>query len=243
MQTMTCDCEIKELSSFPQLIDVFEKVSGYGVVVFELAGTDNFAQPNVISNLTNQLKLPMILLLLPKAAEHQAAAWLNAGADRWLPAETSISVIQAMIRSMLNRCCGHPATYTEHGVLRFEHDTNILFHANAKVELTYKETLLTSLLLRNVNRYIGRDQLFQVLCSESKRNSDPAVVYLYIHRLNKKLCPYGIRIAHSRGYGYRILYEFPYDRATKAFDCLPATQWKSHLTFDRELLLQTWLRN
>lgn len=242
MQTMVCKYEANDLSSPSQFIDVFGKVHKYDVAVFDLTGLDNFAQTTVITNLSNILNLPMILVLLPKAIEYQAAAWLNAGADRCLPAEISISVIRAMIRSMLHRCSGQPATYTEHGLLRFEHDTNTLFYENAKVELTYKETLLTSLLLRNVHRYIGRDQLFDVLCSDSKKYSDPALVYLYIHRLNKKLCHYGIHIGHSRGNGYRILYEFSHNRATKTFDCSFGTLWKSQHSFDLALFSKTWLR-
>lgn len=242
MQAMTCGCVVKELDSFLQCTALLEKVGEHGVAVMELTGVQDLPPPDVLMNLSMRWNHPLILVLLPKAIGHQTTAWLNAGADRCLPAETDIALIQAMIRSMLNRCCGQPATYTEHGLLRFEHDTNTLLHGNARVELTYKETLLTSLLLRNANRHIRRDELFQLLCVDGKRNSDPAVVYLYIHRLNKKLRGYGLRIVHKRGYGYRMRDDLPKERASKACDCpSPAQKLGNHL-FDREIFRQTWLR-
>ncbi len=239
---MSGECMIKELDSFLQCTAVVEAVSECGVAVIELAGMDDFAQPDILIHLTKRLNCSLILVLLPQTIAYQTTAWLNAGADRCLPEEADIAVIQAMIRSMLNRCCGLFATYTEHGLLRFEHDTNTLFHGSARVDLTYKETLLTSLLLRNVNRHIRRDELFQLLCSYGKRSSDPAVVYLYIHRLNKKLRSYGLRIAHKRGYGYRILDDHAHDRAANTLDCTSPEQRLSHPIFDREIFRQTWLR-
>ncbi len=242
MQGMTCELAIRGLDSFFQSNSAGEEVSGQGVAVIELAEKDEFSEPADLNNLSKRLNRALILVLLPKAMEHQTSAWLNAGADRCLSAETSIVVIQAMIRAMLHRCCGELATYTEHGMLRFEHDTNTLFRENTRIELTHKETLLASLLLRNVNRHLKRDELFQVLCFDGKRNSDPAVVYLYIHRLNKKIRGYGIRIAHKRGYGYRIIDDRPHDAASNALDWSSQQQELSHRMFDREIFRQTWLR-
>lgn len=242
MQGLSCECEIKALDSILQCNSAGEAMSGHGVAVIEPVGLKGLAEPNDLIQLAKLLKCSFILVLLPKAVEHQTSAWLNAGADRCLPVDTSIVVVQAMLRALLNRCCGQLATYTEHGSLRFEHDTNTLVHENARVELTYKETLLTSLLLRNVHRHLRRDELFQVLCSDGKGNSDPALVSLYIHRLNKKLRGYGVRIAHKRGYGYRILEDFPHDRAASAIDGSSPEQKLSRRMFDRELFRQTWLR-
>ena len=242
MQAMTCEDEIKELASFFQCTAALEQGSEYGVAVIEPAGLDDFVQADVLMTFLKRLNRSLILVLLPKAIGHQTTAWLNAGADRCLPAETDIAVVQAMIRSMLNRFRGQLARYTEHGLLRFEHDTNTLFHGNVRVELTHKETLLISLLLRNANRHIRRDELFKRLCADSKRNTCPTAVYLYIHRLNKKLRGYGIHIAHKRGYGYQIHDGPPTDRAAKAFDCTSPAQKSSHYIFDREILRQTWLR-
>lgn len=242
MNAMTCEFEIKELDSLLQCTAVVDEMSGYGVVVIELTGVDQFVRPDGLNTLFNRLNCSLVLVLLPKTIAYQTTAWLDAGADRCLPAETDTALIQAMIRSMLNRCCGQLATYTEHGLLRFEHDTNTLFHGNGRIDLTYKETLLTSLLLRNVNRHIRRDELFQLLCSDGQRTSDPAVVYLYIHRLNKKLRGYGLRIAHKRGYGYRMLDVLPNDRTAKVLDCPSLEQKAGNYTFDREIFRQTWLR-
>lgn len=241
MQAMTCECESKDLGSFLQGTAVIDNVSESGVAVIELAQVDQFVPPDVLMNLSQRLKCSLILVLLPKPIVHQTTAWLNAGADRCLSAETDIAVIQAMIRSMLNRCCGQFATYTEHGLLRFDRATDTLFHGNARVELNHKETLLTSMLMRNMNRHLQRDELFQILHSDGKRNSDPAVFYVYIHRLNKKLCGYGLHIAHKRGYGYRILDDLAGNQATKAFDSLLPEQKLSHYIFDREIFRQTWL--
>ena len=157
-----------------------------------------------LHNIIQSSERALTLVLLPAAQASQAIAWLNAGADRCLPRETDIRVIQAMIRAMLHRRRGLLATYTEHGQLRYESDTQTLSCGSVRVPLTRRETLVASLLFQHLRRHVRHDEIMQALCSAGPGACAPTLVSLYIHRINKKIRPFGVCIGFKRGYGYRL---------------------------------------
>lgn len=144
------------------------------------------------------------LVLLPAAVHGQSAAWLNAGADRCMPADSPLPLLRAMIRSMLHRCRGQAAACTEHGPLRFEHDTNTLFHHAERLPLTCRETLVARLLFQSGARPVRPADILRALGGEAGAPASPSLVSLYVHRLNRKIRPYGLGIAFKRGYGYLL---------------------------------------
>ena len=109
-----------------------------------------------------------------------------------------------MVRSMLHRRQGLVAPYTEHGRLRYESDTRTLFHESNRIALTQRETLVASLLFQQLRRYVRHDEIMQALCEMGQSECSPALVSLYIHRINKKIRPFDVQIGFKRGYGYRL---------------------------------------
>ena len=179
------------------------------VLIFELSDAQACFDPYRLRNIFQSAECPLTLVLLPGCHERQMIAWLNAGVDRCLPRESDTRVIQAMIRSMLHRRQGLAATYTEHGLLRYERDTRTLFFESERIHLTERETLVASLLFQHLGRYVRHDEIMQTLCEVGRRESAPALVSLYIHRINKKIRPYGVCISFKRGYGYRLHADLP----------------------------------
>ena len=192
------------------------------VLVVELSDAQACFDPYLLRNIFQSAECPWTLVLLPGCHERQMIAWLNAGADRCLPRESDTTVIQAMIRSMLHRRQGLVATYTEHGLLRYESDTRTLFCESERIPLTERETLVASLLFQHLGRYVRHDEIMQALCTGGRRECAPALVSLYIHRINKKIRPYGVRIGFKRGYGYRLHADFSKQSSLPRVECLGA---------------------
>ena len=192
------------------------------VLVVELSDAQACFDPYLLRNIFQSAECPWILVLLPGCHERQMIAWLNAGADRCLPRESDTRVIQAMIRSMLHRRQGLVATYTEHGLLRYESDTRTLFCESERIPLTERETLVASLLFQHLGRHVRHDEIMRALCAVGRRECAPALVSLYIHRINKKIRPYGVRIGFKRGYGYRLHADLSKQSSLPRVECLGA---------------------
>ena len=174
------------------------------VLVLELSDAPGCWDPARLHTFFQLPERPLTLVLVSGQRKDHTLAWLDAGADRCLPCDSETSAIQAMIRALLHRRRGLLATYTEHGLLRFEHDTHTLFSGSERIPLTQRETGVARLLFQQVWRPVRHDEILQALCAEGQRACAPALVSLYIHRINKKIRPYGVHIGFKRGYGYRL---------------------------------------
>ncbi|MFM7007727.1 MAG: winged helix-turn-helix domain-containing protein [Betaproteobacteria bacterium] len=203
MNDMAVACSVHKLQAHLQF-NLPEIASECDVLVIELAHNQIHLQSDWIKNFSGYPSSPLMLVLLPTSEEQQAISLLNAGADRCMPRESDIGLIQAMVRSMLQRRRGHVATYTEHAMLRFEHSTNTLFYQSQRLPLTHRETLVAGLMFRHVGRHVRHDQILKLLAGDEQKEINPALVSLYVHRINRKIRPYGVHIGFKRGYGYRL---------------------------------------
>lgn len=185
----------------------------HDVLIMELGDRHQTLPADCFKHWFTPASKPLTLVLLPHTAAHQAIAYLNAGADRCMPRDSDVRLIQAMIRAMLHRCNGQMATYTEHGLLRFEHDTRTLFQQSQRIPLTHRETQVAGVLFQQARRYIRHDQILRVLSAEAHKEIKPALVSLYVHRINRKIQPYGVHIGFKRGYGYRLYVDSLQDNA------------------------------
>jgi len=179
-------------------------LSDAGVVVLEPTKDGHGLEPSWLARLQRDGVFPLSLILQTGKPRYSNIDWLDAGADRCLPLRTEPEVMQAMIRALLHRCQGEPATYTEHGLLRFEHDTKTLVHPGGRVSLTSRETRVADVLFRQGTRYVRPEKIVRALCPDECLQGCTSQVSLYIHRINRKIQPYGLRIEYKRAYGYRL---------------------------------------
>ena len=197
-------------------------VSGVAVLVVELRGHEHGLTPLRLTQLQRDGFMPWSLILLPARPRYSCIDWLDAGADRCLPVDSDLAVVEAMIRALLHRCHGQPATYTEHGVLRFEPDTKTLFHPGGRVALTCGEPRVADVLFQRGARHVRPEEIGQALRTDARLQRSPSLVSLYIHRINRKIRPYGLRIEFKRAYGYRLRLDAEDDARTERPD------WPAH---------------
>jgi len=144
-----------------------------------------------------------VLVLLPMPCPDQTGQWLDAGADRCIIAE-DCRLVLAMVKATLRRSQGLAATVSVLGPLRFEHDARSLFHESQRIALTSRETQVAALLFQKSPNPIKSSEILAVLGHDDCFGQNSGIASLYVHRINRKIRPYGVQITFTRGYGYRL---------------------------------------
>lgn len=144
------------------------------------------------------------LVLLPQAWRDDVAPWLDAGADRCMPASSPAVLRQAMIHAMLRRCHGMAASVSVFGPLRFDHVSQTLFQGERRIWLTCRETQVAALLFRSSLQRTHAVDVLKALGAGAAQTANKALVSLYVHRVNRKIRPHGVQVDAVRGFGYRL---------------------------------------
>ncbi len=144
------------------------------------------------------------LVLLTEAWRDDCASWLDAGADRCMPASSPVALTQAMVHAMLRRCQGMAASVSVFGPLRFDHVSQTLFQGERRIWLTCRETQVAALLFRSSLQRIHAADVLKALGTGAAQTANKALVALYVHRVNRKIRPHGVQVDAVRGFGYRL---------------------------------------
>lgn len=147
---------------------------------------------------------PVWSLVLQPAVPDTEGDWWRAGADRVLPHGTPVPLLAAMVRALLRRVQGSAASQTEVGTLRFDRQSATLFHGQQRVLLTARETQLAALFFERGQQVVRTQEILRHLAAHNPHARALVHVPLYVHRLNRKLRPYGLELVCLRGYGYRL---------------------------------------
>ncbi len=183
--------------------------------------------PALAQALQDCLGRPHTLVLLPEAGMPDSAPWLDAGADRCVPANSPPELIQAMVHAMMRRCHGMAASVSVFGPLRFDHVSQTLFHGDCRIWLTCRETQVAALLWRSSLQHTHALEVLQALGTGGAASANKALVALYVHRINRKIRPHGVQIDAIRGFGYRLRLIAPAPRPVASPPATPhaLTQW------------------
>ncbi len=165
-----------------------------------LLGPTHEALSNALAGLHCQ---PLVLVLLPQALK-DPVPWLDAGADRCMPANRTVSELAAMLRTMLRRTHGMTASISAFGPLHFDHQTQTLFNGDQCIWLTCRETQVCALLFRSGTHFVASQEVLQALAAGAAQPPKKALVALYVHRVNRKMRAHGVHIDLMRGHGYRL---------------------------------------
>ena len=130
--------------------------------------------------------------------------WLDAGADRVLPCDADPVLVAAVLRALVRRAQGAAASQTQLGDLRFDHPSATLFSGHKRVLLTARETQLAALFVERGQQVVRTQDIARRLATHNPDTQALVNIPLYVHRLNRKLRPYGLELACLRGYGYRL---------------------------------------
>lgn len=113
------------------------------------------------------------------------------------PKVTSLATRQAVIQDAVTN------VYDD-GHLRVEHDNYFVSCQGQLLKLPRAEFLILSRLVRNAERIVAAQELWQHVWGNS-RPFNTESLHVYIYRLRRKLRPFGIKIDTMVHVGYRLI--------------------------------------
>lgn len=159
--------------------------------------------------------LPVLVLTARDGVEDRVDG-LNAGADDYLTKPFDMAELLARLQAMLRRsrlpAFGgsleiHLPANSERPAQRLRLDPQLpLGWLNDEViELTQREWSLLTLLVKNLGRVVGREDVLAVWqATPAEGTGGSNALEVYVHRLRRKLQDSGLNIRNVRGLGYLL---------------------------------------
>jgi two-component system OmpR family response regulator len=110
---------------------------------------------------------------------------------------------EARVRALLRRAHYSGGGSMTHGKLRFDTAARRLFHADQPVDLSARELALVELLLARQGRVVSKEQIIDQLFGFGEDVGSNAIE-VCVHRVRRKLEPFGVDIRTVRGMGYLL---------------------------------------
>lgn len=143
-----------------------------------------------------------VLVLLPQALHSEASAWLDMGVDRCLRAPCDPREVAAMVRALARHSWAPVCEVSEWAGLSFDHRAMTLSQGDQRIALTQREAELMALLMRRIGKIVTSQDLLLQLGRGASQPFRPAMVQLYVHRVNRKIAPHGLHIDCVKRVGY-----------------------------------------
>jgi DNA-binding response OmpR family regulator len=150
-----------------------------------------------------QTRRTPILMLTAKSSESDRVAGLDLGADDYITKPFSVRELMARVRAVLRRTEEGASKTYEDDMLAIDFDDVRVVCNGARVKLTHKEFTLLSVLARNLDRVMSRQQLLDNVWGYSYYG-DARTLDVHIRRLRQKLVECGECIETVVGVGYRF---------------------------------------
>jgi two-component system OmpR family response regulator len=174
----------------------------YDLVVLDIAlpKLDGMA---VLRRLRDRRSHVPVLILTARDTLEDRVAGLDLGADDYLTKPFDLPEFEARVRALIRRGHYNAGTSMTHGDLRFDTAGRRLFHDDEPIDLSARELAVIELLLSRQGRVVSKEQMIDHLFGFGDDVGTNAIE-VYVHRVRKKLEPFGIDIRTVRGMGYLL---------------------------------------
>lgn len=149
-----------------------------------------------------RIRLPTIILTARDGLNDRIEG-IKRGADDYLTKPFELSELEARIHALLRRCYGGFRTEIVVGRLTLELPNSQIKADGLPLALSRCEFSVLELLLQQAGKVVGRQRIAQRLGFEGTSQTDNAID-MHMHRLRKRVEPYGVDIKTVRGLGYLL---------------------------------------
>ncbi len=174
----------------------------YDAVILDL-GLPKMDGLEVLKHLRWRKSRVPVLILTARDTLEDRVTGLDVGADDYLTKPFDLPELEARIRALIRR--NHFDTQSEliYGSIRFDTVGRRVFVNDHLLELSAREMSVFELLLIHTGRVVSKEQMVEHLYGWDEEVSDNAIE-VCIHRLRKKLEPFGFSFRTIRGLGYLV---------------------------------------
>ena len=173
----------------------------FDLLILDL-GLPKLSGIDVLRRLRSRKSATPVLILTAQDGIEDRVRGLDAGADDYLTKPFALPELEARVRALTRRGTGQ-TTRLELGALSYDQAEKIVKVHGQLIDLSAREMAVLEVLMLRAGRLVGKEQLVDHLCGWGEEVSTNAIE-VYVHRLRKKLEPYGIRITTLRGLGYSL---------------------------------------
>jgi two-component system, OmpR family, response regulator len=174
----------------------------YDLVVLDIA-LPKLDGMSVLRRLRDRRAHVPVLVLTARDTLEDRVAGLDLGADDYMTKPFDLPEFEARVRALIRRGHYNAGTSMTHGSMRFDPAARRLFHKDQPVELSARELAVIELLLSRQGRVVSKEQMIDHMFGFGDDVGSNAIE-VYVHRVRKKLEPFGVDIRTVRGMGYLL---------------------------------------
>jgi two-component system, OmpR family, response regulator len=182
--------------------DAALSTQSFDLVVLDL-GLPGLGGLDVLRRLRHRRSRVPVLVLTARDAVQDRVTGLNAGADDYLCKPFALEELEARVGALLRRGHGGEAAVLSHGRLTFDTASRCVAVDGEVLPLPRRELTLLEVLLVRRGQVVAKETLRDSLFGYDEDASLNAVE-TYVHRLRRKLEPFGVCIRTVRGLGYLL---------------------------------------
>ncbi|HEY8118858.1 MAG TPA: response regulator transcription factor [Methylophilaceae bacterium] len=149
-----------------------------------------------------KINAPVIILTARDDLDDRVKG-LDLGADDYLTKPFKLPELEARLRAHIRRSHTVISSSIHCGALSLDTKDRLVTANGLALALSPRELSVLETLMLRAGRVVSKDSLMENLCSWDEDVGTNAIE-VYVHRLRKKMEPYGINIRTVRGLGYLL---------------------------------------
>jgi len=176
--------------------------AAYDLVVLDLA-LPEVDGLDVLRRLRGRRVDVPVLVLSARDSLHDRVKGLDLGADDYITKPFDLPEFEARVRALMRRGQRRTTNVLRHGRLALDVEARRVFHDGRPLELSAREHALLELLLSRQGRVVTKEQIVERVFGWGE-DVGSNTVEVCMHRVRRKLEPFGIEIRTVRGMGYLL---------------------------------------
>lgn len=177
------------------------KTEPYDVVILDL-GLPNMDGMEFLRRIRGRKISVPVLILTARDSYDERIQGLDCGANDYVTKPFHIGELEARIRALLRRSAGN-APSVEIGDLTFDTVRRVLRKGDELIELSPREYAVLEILIHNIGALVSKQKLASLL-SDWEDSVSFNAIDIIVHRLRKKLEPFGLKLQTIRGLGFLV---------------------------------------
>ncbi|MGR9114846.1 MAG: response regulator [Gammaproteobacteria bacterium] len=178
------------------------KAQDFDLIVLDL-GLPDIDGLDLLRRFRNKKVALPILILTARDCINDRIEGIQQGADDYMTKPFELRELEARIHALIRRCYGGFSDTIVIGRLALNTQNHQISADGEPIALSAREMGVLEILLMQAGKVVCKDRIAQRLAADGDALADNAIE-VYVHRLRKRIEPYGAVIRTVRGLGYLL---------------------------------------